>query len=119
MRDGMALMQRKSPIFPRSARKASIQFLRSTSYMNALLLGRLTQSLIWIGMFAAFWFLHGSYPDSEAILALLIAASFSALANTAILLVFRSQPMNMGERLTTLGGILARMYGHDDGRGGQ
>lgn len=82
--------------------------------MNDLLLGRLTQTLIWVGMFAAFMFLHRSYPESHAILGLLIAAGLNALANAAILIVFRSQPMNIAERLTTLGGILARMYGHDE-----
>lgn len=79
--------------------------------MNAIFRRRLTQAAIWIGVAASFWLLHMNQLGQDASLALLVAGALTALVKLALLLVFRGQPANMGERLTMLGGLLASLYG--------
>ena len=78
--------------------------------MNAIFCKRLTQACIWIGISAAFWLLHSNQLSQDATLALLVAGALTALVKLALLLVFRGQPANIGERLTVLGGVLASLY---------
>jgi uncharacterized protein YhhL (DUF1145 family) len=79
--------------------------------MNAIFLRRLTQAALWIGVSAAFWLLHMHQLGQDASLALLVAGVLTAMIKLAQLIIFRGQPANMDDRLTTLGGLLAGFYG--------
>lgn len=79
--------------------------------MNALFFSRLTRVVVWCGVFAAFLLLQQHQLDGDALLALIVTAGLIATLKLGLLLVFRNQPANMEERLTTLGGLLAGQYG--------
>lgn len=81
--------------------------------MNNILRGRLTQTLVWVAITITFSLLHGNYLSGDVAWALLLAAAVTAVVNALMLLILGNEPLQLSERLTVLGGLLASMYGHD------
>jgi len=79
--------------------------------MNAIFFTRLTRAVVWCGVFAAFLLLQHHQLDDDAALVVIVAAGLIATLKLGFLIVFRDEPANVGERLTTLGGLLAGQYG--------
>jgi hypothetical protein len=82
--------------------------------MNSIFFSRLTRALLWTGVCAAFLLLQHKQLDADAMLAIIVSVGLIAMTKLGLLLVFRGEPINMGDRLTTLGGLLASQYDRKD-----
>ena len=81
--------------------------------MNELFRIRRNQTLLWLVITVGLWLIHQQLFGATMVLALLIAAAMVAVANAALLLILRGEQVSMSECLTTLGGLLASLYGRD------